>query len=412
MNLKNLDVKKVEEFVTHIFNVYGFDKANYYNLTEEEKRKENADEWPIFTDDVVDEETLQFLRDYTGFTEEELISCDETVLHKYWNQYPFFELEIDKFTDTMFSDVSPENALIRIFGIDKPTENIHFRRADVKKRLIALLHSIDQVMPGTWHKNADIGGLNIITEHMFSYPNCRKIMKALLSMVDEMSGLFFKALHENLLGQDQDRLNFLLNSMDVRDACVPEIALNYENILIYRDIYKKENLSDFLSYAYIRRLNLLNLWQCIEFFDDHSLAQKYLNLIPDGKKKLREFAMHVSKFECSFVWTDHELWERIKQEEEMLKHPDLDDDTFFDNMLPDEEYDSAHTKIWIDKTAEEMGDWIPYIEKIRLAASPANLGGIQAPRREHAPSGFIRLSDGTIADRIELREQIRRRYEE
>lgn len=398
MDLRNFDVNEVEEFVSKIFNIYKLNREDFFGVEDEEG---DMCEWPFFPEDYVDIETLHKLRQFTGFTEEELISLDEEILHKYWNQYDFFELDNDFFTSSLLSDITPDALLIRLFGIDEPSENIHYKRYDVKKRMIRKLHELDSVMPGTWRQGADIEHLEIETENLFSYPQCRKMMMAVLKMIDDLKKLFFKAIDEDLSAQEQDRLNFLVNCLYVTDICLPTTRITYDNIQIYKEVYRKENLSDFLSYVTIRRLFELQLWKCKEFFDDLTVSEKYLNLIIDSKRRLSDFSMIVSKFKCEYIWSDNEICDLIRLEEEQMKQG-VDPDEFIEYFTT-EEYAEALNTIWIDKTDDELGDWKPYIQRIRMAASPVKIGGVKAPYREHGAFGPILLSDGTTDDRHHLR---------
>lgn len=386
------DLEKLEEYISEIFNLYQLDRDGLFEWINIETGE--WEELALFTDEI-DQETMDEIQLRTGFSKDELLSLDERIKHKYWNEYPFFKLNNSFFVETMLADRSPDD-LLRVFLEEGHTpKSLRYNYSDILDRLKSKLKEIDETIPGTWHENAEMNHIEIQTENLISFPECRDLMKSFLQMVDDLGELFFKALKTNLSQAEQNKLNFLVNSMNVTDICMPMVKLTYDNILILRDVYRRENLSDFLSYANVRLLFDSNLWRCKEFFDDPELAQRFLNVIPDSKLKLRRFAMLVSKFDCTFTWSDAKPV--VFSPEEELEMQSMDD------YIPIENRRLEETEIWIEKNADEVGDWEPYILRLRKAAGSENLGGVKPPYREHGAFGPITLVDGVVTDRHRLR---------
>ncbi len=396
MDCSKLDVSAIEEHIASIFNLYNIDRRllQYYSDAGEED-----DDVPVFPTGVITQEKLAEIRRITGFTENELLSIDESVKKKYWKRYSYFELENDFFGHRLFADSTPEDFLRRIFDQKPIHRSLRYDYEAVEARMIRKLQEIDRMMmPGTWHSGAEILDLHITTENMISYPKCRDLMLAALQMVDDLKNLFFKALSVDLCEAERDQLNFLVHTLHVTDICLPDVLIDYDTIQVYKEVYRLENLSDFHSYVKIRGLSDCPVWQCIEFLEDRAVAEKYMNMIPDGKRLMREFAMAASKFNCDFVWSDAPIEDGAEDEVEYSE--------IVDHLDTKEEYQSFYgvrTEIWVEKTETELGLWEPYIQKLRKAASSSNLGGIRAPYREHGPFGPIVLKNGSVEDRHRLR---------
>lgn len=316
---------------------------------------------------------------------------------KYQNEYPFFHLLSSYSARCMLADRNPEDVLHAIFHGAHRVNSVRYSQADLIGRTREKLLEINKVLPGTWHENAEMQDFSCRTENLISFPECVNLMKSFLHMVDDLETLFFKALDMGLSAEEQEKLDFLVESLNVTDICMPMVKITYDNILILRDVYKKENLTDFLSYVNVRIVFDTSLWRCKEFFDDPETAQRFLNVIPDSKLKMREFALLAAKFDCRFTWSDAKPI--MYSEEEELEWQASGE------YIPIEKRHKEETEIWIEKTEKELGDWKPFIDRILVAAGSKNLGGMKPPYREHGAFGLISLSDGTKANRHLIRVQ-------
>ncbi len=316
---------------------------------------------------------------------------------KYQTEYPFFRLLSSYSAGCMLADRNPEDVLHAIFHGTHSANSVRYAQADLIGRTQKKLLEINEVLPGTWHENAEMLDFSYRTENLISFPECANLMKSFLQMVDDLEKLFFKALDTDLSAEEQEKLDFLVESLNVTDICMPMVRITYDSILILRDVYKKENLKDFLSYVNIRAVFDSNLWRCKEFFDDPETAQRFLNVIPDSKLRMREFALLAAKFDCRFTWSDAKPI--MYSEDEELEWQATGE------YIAVEERRKEETEIWVDKTEKELGDWKPYIDRVLLAAGSKKLGGMKPPYREHGAFGPINLTDGTKADRHLIRVQ-------
>ena len=188
-----------------------------------------------------------------------------------------------------------------------------------------------------------------------------------MDIVNRIKELFFKALRTDLNEIEANELNFLASWMHMYDVVAQSTLLTYNNILIYRDVFVKENYKDFFYYANFRRFIGTAPWRCKEFFDDMSLVQEFVNIYPQAKAGMHQFTMNVTKFSCDFAWSDAKP---------IVYSPEEED-------VPVEQRAKERTHIYVEKTPEEMFGWEEYAKKLKDAASPPAKGGLKIPIRKN-----------------------------
>ena len=382
--------EEIAKFVDYVLNLYGnWDKRDDFYSEFDEDAGEYGEFYdvPLFTDDEdYNEEKLRRLSIFFGLTKEEILERDEAAANRYFEKYPFFQLyrwcwELWQWSkDYKGKKPTPEeNLMFAIFGgipgYAKPEKR--YRISDIRKRLIATLKECDKVMPGVYHKNAKITNLNVSTEVFFSFPLCGDMIRSFLQMVERLKELFFKAVHSDLQQDEINELNFLASWLDAVDVVTPSSNITYDNICVYRSVYLEENLNDFFSYVKIKRQYrdiAFVPWRCKEFFDDMELAQEFVNVLPDVRPQIREFATDVTNYTCIFVWSDAGS----------VMFPEDEDENCQDewDYIPMEERAREHTRVYVEKTGEEIAGWEPYVQRVNAAASPAKMGGLSYPKRE------------------------------
>ena len=383
---------KTKEQVTKYFKDY-FDRyeLNDYDffVTMEYNSKEYRDELveiSLFPFDEMDEETLSRISVHTGLSIEEILNCDEKAAARYIEKYPFIRLfhaykgrcrwysqyktEFTTVMDLLKNAVFNENP-------GYPVE-IRYDHIDINARLVSKLKEIDAVMPGTYHKDAEITQLMFRTEFFITFPACGAMLQSFIEMVDRLKELFFRALKTNISQDEINEINFLANVLDATDATIPKL-ITYDNICKYKKAYIEENLTDFFSYVKVRALVDASPWRCKEFFDDMSLVREFINISPQAKGRMREFATEVSKLECDFVWSDARPVVFSPEEENELAGIDF---MLGREPIPYEKRAKEHTRIYIEKTSQEMSDWEKYAKRILDASASVAKGGLKLPKRE------------------------------
>ena len=371
---------QVSNFVEEIFDLYHLNKNDFFF----EYNKETFTEQKIslFSNNVIDNDTLKRLSIKLGLNTDEILSLDESVMFKYWNKYRFFKL-YNLFLDAWAwnsryeeKQVTPNILLNAIFNdkINFPkTERYDYK--SVKERMIRQLKEMDAFIPGTFHPNATVTNLTIETEVLFSFPEITEMLQSYIEMVEKTEMLFFKALKKTLTQNEINEYNFLVNALEITDIVMPTVLITYDNVCKYKQVYIEEGYNDFLSYAKVRNFvgtgNLckgVNPWRCKEFFDDIELVGKLANIFPAIKEQMRKFAMRVKNFQCVFTWSDAKPITFSDEDEQELLNCGM--------SIPLEERAKEQTIVYVDKTKDELFDWEFYIDKLTLATSPTAKGGL------------------------------------
>lgn len=389
--------EQITEYVEEIFNRYDLDKYEFF-FDYDEETKEQID-MPLFPEADIDDHTLERISTYIGLTKQEILNMDELAAKRYYDKYPFFKLygsfQSSCTWQKFFKTGKPSLNDIMLLGLTKVFPNKNFEASerydyvDVQHRLVEKLKEIDQVIPGTYHKDAEITNLKFSTKDFISFPKCKQMLTSFIDIVDSAKELFFKALDIELSEEEINELNFLANWLYMSDSVMPSVYLTYDNVRLYRNVYKHEGYKSFLSYAKIRRFVNEEPWRCKEFFDDMSVVQDFINIFPRAKSAMNEFATNVTKFSCEFTWSDAKPIVLSDEEELEFRHSE--------EYIPVEERRKESTHIYVDKTSEEMFGYETFAQKLRSAASPPSKGGLLLPVQEVPSNGFVSL------ERIKLR---------
>lgn len=380
--------EQVTQYVREYFDRYELNEDDFFvSIEEDEYGRAEKVNIPLFPFDEMDAETLSRISLHTGVSTEEILNCDEKAATRYLRKYPFihlfkvYEERYEWYSQYKTEFPTAEELLLNAIFTENPGYPVE-KRYDydsIKDRLIDKLKEIDAVLPGTYHKNAQITELVFQTDIFFSFPECNKMMHSFIDMVNRLKELFFKALQAELPEDEINEFNFLGSILGASDVTAPTLVMNYDTLCKYRKVYIEENFTDFFSYVKIHTFVKSVPWSCKEFFDDMSLVNEFINIFPQAKAKMREFAMNVSKFECDFVWSDAKPIMYSPEEEAELNS--IDDMMGYKHLFY-EQRAKEHTRIYIEKTSDEMFGCEEYVKKVTAAAAPPAKGGLVIPKRE------------------------------
>ena len=380
------DIQEITQYLEQIFDLYMVNKYDFF-FVYDERTQEQIPITP-FPNGEVDDESLKKVSDCLGITKDEILRMDAKAARKYWNKYPFFRL-YHKYMDSWdwyrhFENEMPTPGELLLNAIFSETEAIQgtprYDMNDLYNRLIAQLKEVDQAIPGTYHKGAEITELRYSTQIFFSFPQCADMLRSFIAMVKRTEDLFFQAIYEELNEEEANELNFLATWLDAVDIAMPSTIITYDNIRALKNVYLEENHSDFFSYVKIRGFIRTYPWRCQEFFEDIGLVKQFLYIFPRAKAEMRKFAHDVANITCIFAWSDAEPIRFSDEEEQMLDDYDA---SIGRGPLSDDERAKERTLIYIHKTSEEMQGWDVLIQKLKTASGPVSKGGIEVPDREY-----------------------------
>lgn len=376
-------IEKITKYVSGLFKRYHMNTYGFFEDYDDELDK--VTEVPLFRFGEIDEGTLQKLSVNFGITKDEILNMDEDAAKRYWNKYPFFRILGNYLAqwewNERFKNPMPSAEDLLINAIFTENEGypvqVRYNISSVRERLINQLKEIDEYMPGTYHAGAEITDLKISTQTIFSFPKCGEMIRSFLEMVNRLKELFFKAIEQDLCEDEANELNFLATWLVAKDRVAISTIVTYDNILCFREIYRKENLKNFFDYVVIRAPFFECCpWRCREFFDDISLVQEYVEVYPLAKSKMRKFGMELTNFSCEFQWSDAKPI-RFSDEEE-LELADFEDSCDLKHT-PIEERAKERTRIFVKKNRSEIYGWGSYIKTLKKVYGPVSKGGVIVP---------------------------------
>lgn len=381
--MKKID--RITDYVSDLFDRYCMHSFGFFSDYDEET--DSTVDVPLFRTGKVDDETLTKISVHFGLTKEEIKNTDANAAERYWNKYPFFSLYHQYrhlwAWNQKYKDPEPTATeyLFNAIFCDRRgiPVRIRYNLASVKERLIEQLKEYDKLFPGTYHEGAEILDLKIATQTIFSFPQCPDMVRSFVEMVNRLKELFFKAITQDLCEDEANELNFLATWLIAKDRVDINTIVTYDNILRFREIYRKENLESFYDYVVIKAPFFDSCpWRCQEFFDDISLVQEYVDVYPLAKSKMRQFGMELTKFSCDFQWSDAKPI--TFSDEEELELADFDDICGLEHT-PIEERAKERTRIFVEKNRSEIYGWGSYIKTLKKVYGPVSKGGVVAPVR-------------------------------
>ena len=378
-----LDKEHISEYVERVFELYGINKHSFFVDYDEE-----ADEDVIIS--LFDENredvrvTLNRISLFLGLSVQEIVSMDRKAAFRYWKKFPFFALYnefVEKWIwNAQYKSDRPsvtEWLLSRLFQEDIPLE-YRYSFDMVQQRLLKKLKELAAFDESYYLPDARLHILGVKTTEFFSFPKCEEMIRSYIEMVKRAQYLFFKAVHSDLSEAEANEYNFLVAYLDIHDICRPTLYLFYPTVADLRDVFLEEGYKEFWSYARIGTpFTIESPWRCSEFLRDRELAQEFVNLFPEAKGKMREFATLAENYYIKF------RWEKIKTQEQL-------DEELVAAYIEGREYDpDEHPEpvdyVYLEKTPEEKEEFSAALKALRKAASPPSMGGLKLPVREYTP---------------------------
>lgn len=399
--------QEIERFIRICFKEYSLNYSRFFSY------RDHNDVWhdePIVVDGELQLPVVEQAAYILGVSVDDLLNMNERAVFKWFDRYGYFR-EMHYFQDAYrcsFHDKKSwkEWRLIEEM-LQKPAFPTRYDFKEVMRRMLELLKEMDKSVPGTYHKGAEINKLSIYTQNFTHFNKIGLMVDSYLEMIARAKSLFFKAWDCNLSEDEVSEYNFLVTALSLHDCCYGRDLLYYDLLKQFIPVYKEEGYRDFKSYVKILVSDLFEPWKCAEFVQDRNMVQKFLNVCPQAKPAMRQFALDVSQFACLFVWSDSPMipcgWTKEEKAELAAvginpKHLEYDD-AFDDVPLAQEPI-----RILVPKTEEELDGDGQYAEQLRLLSGPASLGGIILPKTE--------VSEHFDADslvRIQTRLEARRR---
>lgn len=317
----------------------------------------------------IDMEIVSYASELLGISIDDILTRNDEAQAKWWRRYPYVwhkKAFDEAYKRTFFGDGYD---IMRLYEVifDTKTDAPYPTRydyQDVKKRLFNELKEIDKSLPGTYHEGAHLTNLMIDTDNFCEFEEIEEMTLSFIEMMKNAKALLLKAVHQDLTPEEAMEFNFLSTSLGVRDRYYVRGYLRYNDLVAIRDLYSEINEDNFDDYVIFRKADNFKPWCCVGFVKNRELVEKYLEVVPQAKGLMRQFADDVSQFYCTFVWSDAKP---IEPDEIELEYGITYDE---------EEAPKERTSLYVQKTKEELNGADSISDSLRAYCRPAKLGGI------------------------------------
>ena len=368
------NAEKIENYIKECFAENHLDYIRYFGIIDGDEITEGS---LIGEDGKINLKAVKRAAEILGMDEKDILDTNEDKILFRWKRYYYLQhiCEYEYASEKAdYGDGYDEQRMLEvIFGSEAkgpypPKYNIH----SVAERLIKLLKKYDEVKPGTYHKGASIKNLSISTVNFCHYKGIEKLLNSYIEMAEKMFDLFIAGIHKDLSEEEIKEYNFLVSQFGLRDRAYPGAHLHYSSLVNCRAFYQDVCRANMYDYIKLDRMQITP-WACADFVLNKKLVRKYLNVFPQMKWRMREFAMDVSKFTCIFMWSDDEMKQSTT---------DFWDD-FFD--VEDEEEILLPKRVFVAKTPEELAGDDKTAEILLGYCRSEKLGGLKVYcPREHS----------------------------
>lgn len=321
---------------------------------------------------------IEYASEILGISVEDIVSRNEDAPLKWLRKYPFFwhfrayEYSYEK------SFYVPEYESIRmvevIFESDlRKQYPLRYNYHDVIKRMKEKLKLQNLVEPGVFHEGAMINNLRISTENFCSFDEIEEMTNSFINMIKNATQLFLKTLHTDLSDEEQNEYNLLVSALGLRDRFYTDGYLYYNQLLKVRAFYRDLNEQNFNDSIVFMHCLDFKPWRYSEFINNKELVQKYLNVVPQAKAAMREYAVEASVFKCVFEWSDAQPITFTPEVEQLISEVNA---SIGEKEIPLEKRSKELSSVKIDKTAEEFNGEEKTAEILMSYCRPAKLGGL------------------------------------
>ncbi len=371
--------KEIESFIQGAFELFSINIKDYFYFWYDEELQLEV-EW-YDSDGKIDIEAVTYAAEILGISVEDILNNDNTFIQSRMKKYPyFFNIPSFKHANQVASHGQGYAEMRKLELIfDKKLKEPYpdrYNYKDVIRRLFDTIKEIDEDIPGTFHKDADITNLRISTAQFCRFDKIKEMTESYIQIMREAKQLFVKAVQFGLNEDEIRDYNFLVSVLGLRDVGFPRCYLYYSNLQNVKDFYKELTLENFFDYIRFQNADSFKPWVCADFIDERELVQKYVLEYPFAKGEMRVFAIKVSQFCCDFTWSDAKPIQWSDEEEQMLA--DFDE-IVGEEPIPLENRTKELTTIYVKKTKEELNNDNKTSDKIVAYCSPVNLGGLECP---------------------------------
>lgn len=372
------NAKKIESFIRSVFEVYGLNYSEYFSTYTEEDEKVDL---PMVMDGELDMTMVHRAAEVLGEDVEDLLSMNSKRTAKWQNRFPYIDHKQSFEYACSRSYYGKSHDTLRlmesIWDVEYSNKPLRYNFNEVTERLRALLKEYDKFAPGTYHEGATIKHLHINTATFCHFAQLEQMMASFFEMVDRARVLFFKALEQDLGAEEIKEYNIIVSVLGIQDRCVPQRGNLYHSMLCkLAPVYKAEQQADFFDYVMLDPAKEIAPWRCVDFIRNRDLVQAYINIVPGAKKAMREYALLITQFHCSFTWSDAAPLTyspasegKINEIDRMVQYTHLHD--AFGGLEP--------TSIYVPKTSEEIGEDGYCVDILKQLTAPAVKGGISVP---------------------------------
>ncbi len=401
--------QRIEEYIKDCFEAFHLNYKEYYYFEFEEGNPEEI----LWADEKgkISVSAVEHASEILGISTENILACSKEARMKWLRKYPFFwcvpgyEYSYEK---SFYAPGFEKLRLIeRIFDSDLHEQYpVRFDYDDVVRRMIEKLKLQECVEPGSYHEGASIQQLQISTENFCSYDRIEEMTTSFIEMVKTATHLFFKALSEELCATEVEEYNLLVSVLGLRDKYYTRGYLYYNQLLKVKDFYKDLNEETFSGAIIFKHALNFKPWRYSEFICNKELVQSYLDVMPQAKAIMREYAMEVSRFNCVFVWSDAKPITFSPEEEKMLS--DFNE-IVGEEDIPVEQRARERSFVNIDKTPEELNGEEKTAETIISYCRPVKLGGlmVKMPHVDNDPLAMFKHIN-TLLGKVEHNNYIER----
>ena len=361
------DAKTITEFVKNVCSHYSISYSAYFSDYDEDDQLVPT---PIFEDNLVTPGKLNYLSKLLGMSSEEIANADNKAAMRIFNKYPFFKylLEYEERKNLAKFTVGSENIpmaeqrlLYRIFGEENLV--LKYSEEDVLQRLVKQLQEYDSIVPGTYHPNGEITRFRYEAATLINYPECEQLLSSFFEVHERMEFLFFKALSTELSTEEINEYNLFVTYFRANEWASSNVILHYDVLCKYRQVYIEEGYAKLSSYMKINRITTdFEPWRCKQFAYNKDLAQRYQDIYPGTKDRIKDLCMHIKYISCAFKWSDAPFIED-------------EDDMWFPEKFRTGKY-QEWTHVYIPKTEAELGKDTESATLMSKLASPVSKGGL------------------------------------
>ncbi len=368
--------QKIGTFINDCFDSLGVSTREYFFFDFEQGNWEEIS-W-CYEDGSINTDAVKYASELIGASFEDVIALNDKVITKWWSKYPYFKyLKAYKYAyeRTFYGDGYDQ---IRMFEAIFNTKYdgvypARFNSSNILMRLENELHELDKSLPGTYHSGAEITDLRIAAANFCEFEDVVEMTESFITMVERAKELFLKVIFSKLSEEEIKEYNMLVTSLGLRDKYYTSGYLRHNELIQVKEQYEHITAENFNDDIVFKHGLDFAPWKCKGFIEDRSLVERYLQVMPDAKGLMREFAVAVSQFLCDFLWSDAKPYVFTPEEEQEMAYFD---ELLDEKPIPYEERRKQRTKFYVKKTQEELAGDDVAAELLIGYCRPEKLGGI------------------------------------